>query len=826
MSTESTDASSLSPLARWTEAARSYTSLSVAFALLTVILRIFELIQISLKHSVPVSAGEVLIPLLVADLSFYLTASAILALIFIPLLVQSPVIGRRAYYAVLAVLGLIQFALIQYFSVTVIPLGGDLFGYTLEDIRFTVSSSAGISITTFLPYIIIAGVIVAHVKLRGRIVPGKASATVFVAVSLLALAASPFMIPSPKDFPSEAAFNVSVNKTHYFTVEALRYFTEAEISTADISEEYPLVREFPYNDVLGPFLNSGAVPPNIVVIIAEGLGRDFVGEGARYGGFLPFLDSLTTQSLYWENFLSNSGRTFGVMPSLLGSLPFGDKGFNELDFKMPRHLSLIRLLKQNNYRVNFMYGGNKNFDKKDVFLEREQVDLIMDESKFGETYHKAAGDASGFTWGYPDGDVFRKAIDLLADQRPGPRMDIYLTMSTHEPFIPPNRGYYLKQFASKVTAMDLSPEQRERWYTYRDQFASLLYFNDAVRFLMAQYALRPDYANTLFIITGDHRIIPIPSATKIDRYHVPLIIFSPMVKEPVRFSSVSSHLDITPTILAYMKANHGLRIPSTAHWLGDGIDTARGFRNIHSIPFMRVKEEIADYLDSSRFISGEQLFVLREDMDLEEIQDDAAYAAVKSKLDRFKQINKYVIDENKLYPQTEALMDDDITPEDILAFKRIDSLGLDMDQLFKLAREKAFAKETDEARLICRRILAAAPNYNDVRTLLGRTYAWNKEYETAKRLFRNVLQRDETYVDAYIALADVQLWNDSAEVSLAVARQGLAMYPQDQELLVRTVKAYLSLGQMKDAAASLKTLQGINPAHPDLVTLTNRVSAR
>ncbi|NUN69356.1 MAG: sulfatase-like hydrolase/transferase, partial [Bacteroidetes bacterium] len=455
MNIDTTDTPPAAAGSGWMTALRSYASLSIAFAVLTLILRIYEQVLVATKHSVPVSIADVILPVLIYDLLFFFSASAVLALLFVPLLMRAPGAGRTAYYAVLAVLGLIQFALIQYFSVTVIPLGGDLFGYTLEDIRFTVTSSAGIKVTSFLPYIILAAVIYGHIRLRDRIIPGPTTSLVFAGLSFCSLVAAPFTVPSPKEFTSEAAFNISVNKTQFFVVEALRHFTEAEISTADISDEYPLVREFPYDDVLGPFLQRGETPPNIVVIIAEGLGRDFVGRGARYGGFLPFLDSLTEQSLYWENFLSNSGRTFGVMPSLLGSLPFGDKGFNELDYKMPRHLSLIRLLKQNNYRINFMYGGNKNFDKKDVFLEREQVDLIMDESKFGDTYHKAAGDASGFTWGYPDGDVFRKAISLLSEQRPGPRMDIYLTMSTHEPFIPPNRAYYLKLFSERVTAMGL-----------------------------------------------------------------------------------------------------------------------------------------------------------------------------------------------------------------------------------------------------------------------------------------------------------------------------------------------------------------------------------
>ena len=807
-------------------AIQTFTTLSTAFGLLVIILRVYEMILISVKHAVPVAFTDVVLQIITSDLVFFFALSGIAALIFVPLSLLSPVATRRAYYTMLTVIGIIHFGLVQYFSTTLIPLGEDLFGYSFDDIRFTITSSSGISITSFLPYIILIVVLTVHVKFRDRLRPTRLIAGLFAGMSVFFLAITPFIIPSPKDYRTEAAFHLSINKSHYFAVEAFRHFTESDISTTDISEEYPLVREFPYNDVLGPYINAGETPPNIVVMIAEGLGRDFVGAGARYGGFMPFLDSLTTQSLYWENFLSNSGRTFGVLPSLLGSLPFGEKGFNELEYKMPRHLSLIRLLKQNNYRVNFMYGGNKNFDKKEVFLEREQTDLIMDESKFGESYQKAAGDASGFTWGYPDRDVFKKAIEILSEQRPGPRMDIYLTMSTHEPYIPPNRDFYIKKFNELISRMSLTADQRSKWMTYRDQFASLLYFDDAMRYLMHQYSLRADYANTIFIITGDHRIIPIPSATKIDRYHVPLIVYSPMVKQPMKFSSVSSHLDVTPTLLAYLKAHHSIRIPATAHWLGNGIDTAKEFRNIHSIPFMRVKEEIADYLDGNYFISKEQLFALNPGMEIEEIRDDAAYTAVAAKLNRFRQINKYVIDQNKLYPQITELIDDDITAEDLIAFKRIDSLNLDMDRLFLFARDKAFAKQTDEARMICRRILAAAPNFHDVRTLLGRTYTWNKDYETAKRLFKNVIDRDETYIDAYSALSDALIWSDSAAASLHIAQKGLILYPRNEDLLVRSIKALLALGQKKEAAAVLKKLRRINPNHPEMAVLTNRTSAR
>jgi phosphoglycerol transferase MdoB-like AlkP superfamily enzyme len=65
-------------------------------------------------------------------------------------------------------------------------------------------------------------------------------------------------------------------------------------------------------------------PPNLVFIIVEGLGRNFSGPGARLGSFTPFLDELAGRSLYFENFLSGQGRTFGVLTTVFGSLPFGE----------------------------------------------------------------------------------------------------------------------------------------------------------------------------------------------------------------------------------------------------------------------------------------------------------------------------------------------------------------------------------------------------------------------------------------------------------------------------------------------------------------------
>lgn len=804
---------------------REFVALTTLPAALALLSRCFEYAVVTAKHGHPVDLLPLLPSIALSDGVYILSLSAVLLLIYLPAAVLIPAAARWIHYGAGAIFIAAQFGLIKYYSITLIPLGVDLFGYSWSDIVFTVSSSSNTGILTFLlPAAAFAGVIWVHHRWIRSITISRRTGRIVASASFITLFASPLLIPDPRAFSSDIEYAAAVNKSLHFARAAVEYAAAPPVATLETESEYPLMRRFPYQNVLGPFLHPTSTPPNIVVIIAEGLGREFVGPGARYGGFVPFLDSLIPQSLYWENFLSTSGRTFGVLPSLLGSLPYGSKGFNELEYRMPRHLSLIRILNRNNYRVNFLYGGNKNFDKKDVFLEHEQVSLILDETKFGPDYEKAASDNGGFSWGYPDGEVFRKAIETLAGQRPGPRLDIYLTMSTHEPFLPPNREQYLRRVDAMALRAGIPADIRQDMVTYRDQFSSFLYFNDAVRYLLTEYAKRPDYANTIFFITGDHRIIPIPTESKIERFHVPLIVFSPLVRQPQMFSSVSSHLDVTPTILALLKERYRMRVPDDAHWLGDGIDTAREFRNIHAMPFMRVKEEIADYLDGPYFLSDDRLYRLLPGLGIEETEDPVQSDSLRRKLEHFRQVNAFVIDRNRLMPRSADQDEEELSAQDIAAFRRIDSLGLDPDKLFLFARQKAFDKQTEEARIICRRLLASSPNFHDARVLLGRTYAWNKEYAEAKRIFREVLTRDETYQDAYTALADVQLWSDSASASLDAAQNGLHLYPASEDLHVRAVKAFVTLRRRHEADSTLKRLTAINPNHPDLPILTRRVA--
>lgn len=118
-----------------------------------------------------------------------------------------------------------------------------------------------------------------------------------------------------------------------------------------------------------------------------------------------------------------------------------------------------------------------------------------------------------------------------------------------------------------------------------------------------------------------------------------------------------------------------------------------------------------------------------------------------------------------------------------LAAAQIDTLKPNSDELFALAREKAFAGQREEARQLCKTILARSPSYSDARVLLGRTYAWDGRREEARAEFYKLLEEKPSHKDALDALLDVELWDNRLERALDIANRGLNFSPSDEDFL-------------------------------------------
>jgi uncharacterized sulfatase len=660
----------VSNLAKLGNSAALFVKLSSALLMAFLAARVMEFIYISVTNNLPRDFRNVVAQALLVDIVSFLK---MLPFLFVPfLIVFFSTRTRKARYRAYGVGGsivIILYAiLIKYFATALVPLGADIFGYSLKDVAATVKGGVTIDAISIILFIMPLALFWASLALLYARTSIKPAYAFIILGTGAAIAFSVPAAPARTSFETELSYNLALNKMAYFAADSYVYFSRARSGNSRtlpprkddkqpdkasmfkyVSPEYPFLRTDETPDVLGKFFNVDATrPPNLVFILVEGLGKAFSGPNAYLGSFTPFLDDLAGKSLYWENFLASQGRTFAALPSILASLPYADTGFNDLGKRTPKHLSLMSILRHSGYRIKFYYGSDLDFDNQRSFLLRQGVDVMIGMDDYGEQYAKSPGTS----WGYPDRELMRKALEMDRQDSRQPYLSFVQTMSMHTSYSVPDQGDYIKLFEARMDKLGFDEGRKKEHRTYKEIYSTIMYADDALRFFFENYAKLPAYGNTLFIITGDHRLPEIPMSTKIDRFHVPLIIFSPMLKRTAHIKSISSHLDITPSLLAFLKKNYKIDAPSTVTWVGSGLDTDPSFRNIHKYPLKHTKTNLIDYISGMYFLDQDVLFSIGKNMDLEPIQDDKKKNELISEFNQYKSMNDRFTRELKLIPDS------------------------------------------------------------------------------------------------------------------------------------------------------------------------------
>ncbi|MGB7394639.1 MAG: sulfatase-like hydrolase/transferase, partial [Pricia sp.] len=288
-------------------------------------------------------------------------------------------------------------------------------------------------------------------------------------------------------------------------------------------------------------------------------------------------------------------------------------------------------------------------------------------------------------------------------------------------------------------------------------FATLLYTDDALKYVFDAYKKQPDYDNTIFIVTGDHRLIPIPQRNNLSRFHVPLIMYSPLLKSTKKMSAVNSHFDVTPTLLAMLQSKYELKMPKKVAWMGGALDTSEKFRSIKDIPLMRNKNELKEFISGDEVYSDGSLYDIDENMDL---SSSFGGSKAESKLENFKSMNAYVTTNDKIIPDSLAIFTvqkEKFADSEIVWINSVYN-GQNFDKVYSIARGLAFGKEYDKALLLCRYILSEAPSHIDTKILTGRVNAWQGNYVEAIEILRECIKVNPNYIDSYAALFDIYFW--------------------------------------------------------------------
>lgn len=706
---------------------------------------------------------------------------AFVALVFSPLvLLLFRLTGERQLTSLALpffITGAVCFALERYFIGEMVPLGADFWSYSSEEISETVSSSlqldgllkAGALLLVFawVAVLAVARKIYFHFdkrRVRKWLAVAAATAAVLSGFSLT--------------FDNLQDQHLSSSRLAYFIYHSVGNNDKvATLSLQDI-DDYPFESPSDYADVLGPWFGSFTAAPHFIFIQAEGLGGQFVGNGTM-AGFTPFLDSLSKKSLFWPNCVSTTGRTFGVVPALYGSLPYGNQGFMDLGPDYPSHFTLISWLKRNGYRTTYFYGGNINFDKTDIFLEAQGIDELVHEGKFPEGYQKITANAEGFSWGYPDKALFDYYLKKTGGSS-APRLDMLMTVTLHEPFKVPEQERYSTRFDHIAARL----KEKEPFATYRNIFETLLYTDDALRALFKGISGRRDWHNTIVVVTGDHRVIPLPQQSPLDRFHVPLLIYSPALQRPQTFKSLASHAQVTPSLVALLKSRQGYPTTDRLPFISGPLPTASEFESELSLPLMRNKGELDMYLHHDLLLAGNRLFRVDEHMKTSAIGNAIEKQRLQNMLATFRLKQEVALGQDRLWSAASATSVTQLAlPDSALAWlEQIQLPQMVADSQLVVARRLAAGEDYERARWVAAYLLNNSPNYTDARLLLGRSYAWEGDYQNAIPVLLEAQRRQPGYEDVYQALADAYYWADQPDSSEYWVNEGLKRFAGSAEL--------------------------------------------
>ncbi|MCA5005795.1 sulfatase-like hydrolase/transferase [Sphingobacterium bovistauri] len=549
-----------------------------------------------------------------------------------------------------------QFVLFLYFVQSNNLLGADLFYYSTAEVNQILETSGVINIGNVSLLILVSSLCLIPLILASR----KAW-YIYPSVIMVLLGIIAFIVPEHKlspEFKSSALLqSASVSKWNYFLKSniddylANSSFANINFFNTEIKEvksDYPFMRQEETQDVLGAYMQKSPSIPNLVIIVVEGLGHAYSSPKGYIGNFTPFIDSLKSHSLYWENNLSSSGRTFSVLPTILGSLPFAAHGFLEQE-QFPLHFNLWNIFKHNNFTTSFFYGGDASFDYMSKYAESSLVDNIIDFKSFETTYNKLPS-SGGESWGYEDQAVFDKMLNGLGAINK-PYFNVVLTLSSHSPFLINRNAYYEKLVETQIERLNLNGKQKETALSYKKELASIMNTDEALQNFFAEYKTNPDYENTIFIITGDHSMPEIALQNKIDRYHVPLLVYSPLLTKTSTFRHTVSHFDVAPSIIAYYRNNYAIQTPSQVTWLGLGLHEGAS-RASGGIPIMQSKYQLEDYILSPYYLNRGSMYKLDGHLNEDVYKDEKIDTEIKKRFDIFNNKNKQLIEHKKLIPDS------------------------------------------------------------------------------------------------------------------------------------------------------------------------------
>lgn len=303
------------------------------------------------------------------------------------------------------------------------------------------------------------------------------------------------------------------------TLESPKFYSENELNTI-------------FNPVIKTNPTEKPTKQNVVLIILESFGRENLNRGQT-----PFLDSLMTKSLFFENAFANGKLSIDAVPSSLSSIPsLMSTSLITSSYSINKVYGLPKILKDNGYQTAFFHGafnGSQNFD--------QYCHVAGFENYFGKNEYVGPEGYDG-VWGIFDEEFFQFFSRKITTFKQ-PFFSTIFSISSHNPYTIPKK--YKGKFPKGTTKIQ----------------ESIAYSDYSLKQFFKTASKQEWYKNTIFVVTADHTSSEPTEEkfkTNVGKFRIPIFIFNP--GKP-NFSKISTknfqQIDIMPSIidLLHIKTN-------------------------------------------------------------------------------------------------------------------------------------------------------------------------------------------------------------------------------------------------------------------------------
>ncbi len=269
---------------------------------------------------------------------------------------------------------------------------------------------------------------------------------------------------------------------------------------------------------------------NIVFIILESFGKEYIGYFNKGEGYTPFLDSLMKKSLVCTDAFANGKKSIEGVPAVIAGLPSLMNGaYINSVYGGNQINSLPLLLKKYGYSSAFFHGGNNGTMGFENFSRMAGYDKYI-----GRNEYPVASDYDG-TWGIYDQPFFEFFCSKMSTMKE-PFSTTFFSLTSHHPYkIPSAIEHDFEEGSQPI----------HKAVRYAD-FSLKKFFECA--------STQPWYKNALFVITADHTgpSVSTKYQTRTGIYSIPIIYFSPSDSLSGLFSKTTQQTDIVPSVLDYI----------------------------------------------------------------------------------------------------------------------------------------------------------------------------------------------------------------------------------------------------------------------------------